>query len=345
MASFLISLSPLLLPTCWHLFPSLVQRLTRSKEHCTNNKCLRVSTFFKSTGCFSYQIFHIDQRPCERLLFHTLIQTRTSVCKADHSLWDLYPAFESMSGRTLPTHHRFSRQDFQRIPSNGSATMANPNDATIDIPLATVTTRGQTGARNADDALPMSGYISQPPSSNQHLNEKAGLFHRNVAGRRRMKAKESDGRAESRGYREEEDTLTRMGKIYNKVMNFSIMIRYFVYVLPLAALIAVPIVIGATVAHKARLGGVKILWLFTWIEVVWLSLWIAKVVARSLPSVFQFLCGIVSSGTRKYRLILKSLEIPFSLAGWALASLATFIPVRSTYYFESSVTRANNDQS
>lgn len=208
--------------------------------------------------------------------------------------------------------------------------MANPNDATIDIPLTTVTSRGQTGVRKADDTLSSSGYTSQPTSSNQHLDEKAGLFHGHVAGRRRIKGKDSEGGTGSAAYGEEEDTLTRMGKIYNKVMNFSIIARYFVYVLPLAAVIAVPIVIGATVAHNARLGGVRIVWLFTWIEVVWMSLWISKVFARSLPSVFQFLCGIVSSGTRKYALVLKSLEIPLSLAGWALASLATFIPVGLT---------------
>jgi hypothetical protein len=60
---------------------------------------------------------------------------------------------------------------------------------------------------------------------------------------------------------------------------------------------------------------------------VWLSLWVSKLAAKTLPFIFQFLCGIVSSGTRKYALVLKALEIPLSLAGWALASLATFIPV------------------
>ena len=236
-----------------------------------------------------------------------------------------------MSRRTPPTQHRFSRQGFQALPSTSTAAMANPNDARIDIPLTTVGSRGRTAAREADESFPSSGYTSQPTSSSQNSNEKAGLFHRHVAGRRRPKAKDCDRDAGSRGYGEDEDTLTRMGKIYNKVMNLSIIIRYFVYVLPLAALIAVPIVIGATAAHSARVGGVRIVWLFTWIEVVWLSLWVSKVFARSLPSVFQFLCGIVSSGTRKYAMVLKSLEIPISLAGWALASLATFIPVGPIY--------------
>lgn len=60
---------------------------------------------------------------------------------------------------------------------------------------------------------------------------------------------------------------------------------------------------------------------------VWLSLWGSKIVAHFLPFAFQVLAGVVSSGTRKYALIIKALEIPLSLVGWALTSLATFIPL------------------
>ena len=192
--------------------------------------------------------------------------------------------------------------------------MANPNDATIDIPLTTVTSK--TGASKGD----MGTYGGGPYSEK---NEKAGLFRRAAAGRRR-KAKE-----QNRGHsgEEEEDALTEMGRLYNKILNFSVVTRYFLYVLPLALIIAVPIIIGATAAHHRRIGKVRVLWLFTWIEIVWLSLWVSKLAAKLLPRVFQFLCGVVSSGTRKYALVLKNLEIPLSLSGWALASLATFFPV------------------
>lgn len=198
--------------------------------------------------------------------------------------------------------------------------MANPNDATIDIPLTTVTTK--TGARKADNNGPPPGYgvqTSPPPKD----NEKAGLFRRGVAGRRKVAKKSMEHRRDDG----EEATLNQMGRLYDKILNFSIVTRYFVYVLPLALLIAIPIVIGATGAKNARIGGVRIVWFFTWVEIVWLSIWVSKLFALFLPSVFQFLCGIVSSGTRKYALVLKSLEIPLSLSGWALASMATFIPV------------------
>ena len=126
----------------------------------------------------------------------------------------------------------------------------------------------------------------------------------------------------------EEEILTHMGRIYDRILNFSIVSRYLLYVLPLALMIAVPLIVGATVAQGANIGGVRMVWFFLWIELVWLSLWGAKLFAKVIPWIFQFLCGIVSSGTRKYVVVLQALEIPLSLAGWALTSLATFIPVR-----------------
>lgn len=63
---------------------------------------------------------------------------------------------------------------------------------------------------------------------------------------------------------------------------------------------------------------------FIWLEIVWLSIWISKLVAKFIPFVFMFLCGVVSSGTRKYAMILKAVEVPLSLLGWAITNLVTF---------------------
>ena len=131
----------------------------------------------------------------------------------------------------------------------------------------------------------------------------------------------------SRSEESEEEFLTNLGKIYDRIYNFSLITRYLLCVFPLAIIIAVPIIVGATIRHDPSIGGVQMVWLFTWIECVWLSLWISKLWAKALPTVFQTLCGIVSSGTRKYVQVLKALEIPLSLVGWALASWATFIPL------------------
>ncbi|KAL8792833.1 MAG: hypothetical protein Q9195_004562 [Heterodermia aff. obscurata] len=227
---------------------------------------------------------------------------------------------------------RFSREGFQQLPNASSSNMHNPNDATIDIPLTTVQTNKSGGARKVDRSL------SNPATGSQSTveNEKANYFKKHAAGRRKAR-KETTGRHKDDDG--DEDTLTQMGQIYNKILEFSIVTRYFLYVLPLAIVIAIPIIVGATAAKKVTVDGhvhtvwptidghLRIVWFFSWVEIVWLSLWVSKLTAKALPTIFQFLCGIVSSGTRKYALVLKALEIPLSLAGWALAALATFKPI------------------
>ncbi|RMZ79307.1 hypothetical protein DV737_g3433, partial [Chaetothyriales sp. CBS 132003] len=230
----------------------------------------------------------------------------------------------------MSSHKRFSRDGFQPLPHTRPEEMvANPHDVTIDIPLAPVTSR--TGVRKTNTTTTMGNSTTTSPvtadqdsdHSHDHFDDKRqasrSLTNSRLAGRRRR----LDDQA--RQNRDDADgTLTSAGRIYQRIYHFSVLTRYFLFVAPLALLIAVPMVIGATAAPNARIGGVKLLWFFTWLEVVWVSLWVSKLVAKLLPHVFQFLCGVVSPGTRKYAAVITNLEIPLSLVGWALTSLATF---------------------
>lgn len=71
----------------------------------------------------------------------------------------------------------------------------------------------------------------------------------------------------------------------------------------------------------------RLVWFFSWVEIIWLSIWVSKIVAHYLPYLFQVFAGVVSSGVRKYSLVIRALEIPLSLVGWAVTSLATFVPI------------------
>ena len=122
-------------------------------------------------------------------------------------------------------------------------------------------------------------------------------------------------------------SLTRLRRLYKFLINSSIITRYIAYITPLAILIAIPIIVGATAARYATIGGVTLYWFFAWIEVIWLSLWVCKILARGLPYIFQSLWGVVSPGGRRYGLVLRALEIPISLVGWTGVSLVTFFPV------------------
>jgi len=184
-----------------------------------------------------------------------------------------------------------------------------------------------------------SSHNGQAPTQPHHVTLEANA-QKGGRGHRRQRTHGSGSRRI--GYDGEEDKLNAMGKVYKRILDFSVVTRYMVYVAPLAAMIAVPIIIGATAAPNAKIAGVPIRWFFTWIEirtygvssfnytltnVVWVSIWVSKVVAHFLPKIFQILAGVVSSGTRKYALLLRSLEFPLSLVGWSVCSLATFVPI------------------
>lgn len=253
-----------------------------------------------------------------------------------------------MSGRAAAgvAQKRWPFRQFQQIHNNPVITSSSstPSDVTIDIPLSDIPTDACTGDKKAYSAA--SGY----QTSHGYAQAVGSEGQQPSVGRRR-KAYDGNGNSgggpgsasphamgaagssasHSSGAEAEDGKVNPMGRIYRAIWNFSIVTRYLIYVSPLAILLAVPIVIGATIARNVQIGGVQMYWFFTWIEASWLSLWVSKLVAHAFPYVFQFLCGIVSSGTRKYALILRALEIPLSLVGWAIVTLVTFLPVRGVF--------------
>ncbi|KAK7547773.1 Mechanosensitive ion channel-domain-containing protein [Phyllosticta citricarpa] len=218
-----------------------------------------------------------------------------------------------------PNPNRLSRQGFQPLPGNNGVEMS-PNDVTIDIPLEPVVSHGSTGKRTGSHA-PLTHVATVE-------NEKAPPPPPppGAKGRRLKHAITDDGTGRN-DLENEEDYVNRLGRLYYTILNFSIVTRYFLYVAPLAICIAVPIIVGATVSQNAKIGGVRIVWFFTWVEVVWGSIWVAKIVAHGLPRAFQIVAGVVSSGVRKYALVIRNLELYLSLVGWAVTSLATFVPL------------------
>lgn len=198
-----------------------------------------------------------------------------------------------------------------------------PRDVTIDIPLTQVTSnRSVTGARKPTNGLsPVISNPQNPPNYDDAFDEKQDqtLFTPGNGGRRRKI--EAGGKST---HDPQDGQVTWAGKVYKSIYNFSVITRYLLYVVPVAILIAVPLVLGATVFTDARIGGVPMWWFFVWVMIVWCGLWASKLVAQFIPFLFQFFCGVVSPGTRKYSAILTNLEIPLSLVGWAICSLVSF---------------------
>ena len=87
---------------------------------------------------------------------------------------------------------------------------------------------------------------------------------------------------------QEEDGLTKFGNFLWKIHKASILTRYSLYILPVAIVLAVPIILLKTV-YKGESGngpkhqGIHLLGLFIWLEEIWVIFWLAKIVAHYVP--------------------------------------------------------------
>jgi small-conductance mechanosensitive channel len=189
------------------------------------------------------------------------------------------------------------------------------------IPLQKVRSNASaTGARKAQAT------VAGGSSDLTTVNEKGEYHH----GGRRKRMNTGVTRKDSDG--PENVALNAMGRLYTKIVGFSAVTRYLIYVVPVGLLLAIPLIVLPTTGHRTDIlvgsnagkDGPPLFLIFLWIEVSWLSLWVGKSLASVLPQIFMFLVGVVSPGTRKYANVIRALEIPISLFLWALVSWVVF---------------------
>ncbi|KAI1327723.1 hypothetical protein F5Y16DRAFT_370797 [Xylariaceae sp. FL0255] len=120
-------------------------------------------------------------------------------------------------------------------------------------------------------------------------------------------------------------------------------VRYFLYSLPLTAILLVPILLGIFLPQGSQAviggpGGVQLLWFGIWLEVIWLSLWAARIVVSIMPYVLGLGSKIAGSGSfTQWKDIGAQLEVPFAIFLWMLAILVSFLPIVNTYKVPAKV--------
>lgn len=182
-----------------------------------------------------------------------------------------------------------------------------------------VLTYGATDNKSKHDVTVTTTAIDSPDSPKQRPTIR-------LQGRRRTTSSLDQLESPSAHAESTDNTLTRIGNLIKKVHSFSIITRYALYVLPIATLLVIPLALFDTIYKNARAGNIRLLGLFIWLEAVWVGLWVCKLLAKALPVVFQAACGLVSTGIRKYSLVLMALEIPLSLFLSSIVNWAT-VPV------------------
>jgi hypothetical protein len=125
---------------------------------------------------------------------------------------------------------------------------------------------------------------------------------------------------------EDESKATPDVTFIQKVIRTSAVTRYALYIIPVAVILVIPIILTSTAFKTAVIGDIRQTGLFVWIELVWLNVWFAMLIAYLLPLV-QFFGEFVSSGSRKYAQLLKVVILPMSVFIWAMISRAATIVI------------------
>ncbi|KAK6074911.1 mechanosensitive ion channel [Seiridium cupressi] len=126
---------------------------------------------------------------------------------------------------------------------------------------------------------------------------------------------------------------SKLNKVFKGVKKLPRVVRYFFYLLPITAILLIPIFLGIFLdpRHQTAVGGTggtQLLWFGIWLEIVWLSLWAARIVTAIFPFVASIGAKIVGSGNpKKWKAMGLQLELPTALFLWMLAVLVSFMPI------------------
>lgn len=142
-------------------------------------------------------------------------------------------------------------------------------------------------------------------------------------------------------YKPPEHPNTNLGKIFKKIHNSSWLIRYISYITPLVLIILIPLLLGAFLFKNASVGGVKLIWFCIWLEIVWLTLWAGRMLAKCLPWPIGVVSSLFTNNGKKWRDMGKQLELPATLFFWWLAIEVSFLPTMTNHHVNGDKSTKN----
>ncbi|KAF1346888.1 Mechanosensitive ion channel-domain-containing protein [Delphinella strobiligena] len=120
----------------------------------------------------------------------------------------------------------------------------------------------------------------------------------------------------------------KFSKMIKKIHQSSFLVRYVTYITPVVLILLIPLLIGALVnpVTSASVGGVQLLWFMIWLEIVWLTLWAGRLLAKALPWPIGMVSSLFTNNSKKWRDMGKQLELPATLFFWWLGVEVSFLP-------------------
>ncbi|KAI4723356.1 hypothetical protein E4T48_00536 [Aureobasidium sp. EXF-10727] len=139
-------------------------------------------------------------------------------------------------------------------------------------------------------------------------------------------------------YKPPQDPVGKFSKLIKKIHHSSFIVRYITYILPVVLILLIPLLIGALVspATSAVVGGVELMWFMIWLEIVWLTLWAGRILAKCLPYPIGLVSTIFTNNSKKWRDMGKQLELPATLFFWWLGVEVSFLPTMKNHQANGS---------
>ncbi|KAF2172588.1 hypothetical protein M409DRAFT_17819 [Zasmidium cellare ATCC 36951] len=132
-------------------------------------------------------------------------------------------------------------------------------------------------------------------------------------------------------YKPVENPATGFAKFLKKIHQSNFLVRWLTYIAPVTLIILIPLLLGVLKWKNAVVGGVYLLWFSVWLEIVWLSLWAGRLLAKSLPLPIGLVASFFTNNAKKWRDMGKQLELPATIFFWWLAIEVSFLPTM-TYH-------------
>ena len=135
-------------------------------------------------------------------------------------------------------------------------------------------------------------------------------------------------------YRPPEHPTTKVAKFFKYIHGSSFLVRWFTYIVPVTVVLLIPVLIGALTdpGQNANVGSVKLLWFGVWLEIVWLTLWGGRLLAKLIPVPLGLLSSLFTNNSKKWRDLGKQLEVPATIFFWTLAIEVSFLPTMTNHH-------------
>lgn len=139
-------------------------------------------------------------------------------------------------------------------------------------------------------------------------------------------------------YKPVEHPSTQFGKVLKRIHGSNWLIRWITYITPLTLILLIPLLLGIFVFPRAIVGGVFLSWFMIWLEIIWLSIWAGRILAKCLPWPIGVVSSLFTNNSKKWRDMGKQLELPATLFFWWLAIEVSFLPTMTNHVRKDYIT-------